>query len=281
MPEYSYRTAIATASEGASTVTFTITANPVAAGAEGAVEVFWNGVKVNQTYVSVAALRTSVTVTYPAAPDPANQTFSATDLLECRYPVSVLVVATPGAGVAGRRNDDYEALLLELYTMVDATGTPMLTDGEMRALLTATCVATKWAVGTVYVYGDRVAATYATPYLYTPCQNSDGTFGGTSGTTEPRWPTTYRWPGNPVDSFALGGLGSIATDGTIIWKVHGPAPSYLWDTQHAASDAWLMKAGKAAQRMQTSGDRGVTFMSQQIFDHCMLMAGRYEPGFIA
>jgi hypothetical protein len=103
--------------------------------------------------------------------------------------------------------------------------------------------------------------------VYAIAQNADGTYGGTSGTVEPRpWPIFGHWPGRGE---------AFQDDGTVRWRDDGTEIG-LWDVRSATHDAWMMKAGRASEKISTGSDRAV-FAQQQIYDHCIDMAQKFAP----
>lgn len=153
---------------------------------------------------------------------------------------------------------------------VDFDNAPELTDTDISALVLSTARATVWVALTAYDYGARVVPTTRAGYVFTASQ------AGTSGSTEPVWPTLYggaslwdvRWP--HVDTFNAG-----VTDGTVEWAASTPDFSELYDVDAATREAWLLRAGRAAQEFDTAAD-GTSLRLSQVYEHYLAMADKYR-----
>lgn len=114
-----------------------------------------------------------------------------------------------------------------------------------------------WATSTIYtVYQYRVPVV-SNGRIY------QVTTAGTSGASEPTWPTTS---------------GATVTDGTVVWTDRG---LYLWtptyDLKAAAAAGWEWKAGKVAAKFDLAAGDVKVSLSQQ-FQQCMAMAKRFRGG---
>jgi len=145
--------------------------------------------------------------------------------------------------------------LVRLARMVAMDEEPVLYDTDLLRLLDKHKRGGTWAASTAYVYGDRVIPTVRTGKRYV-CA-----IGGTSGTTEPDWPTTEF---------------SRVTDGTVTWEEEGLDWTDGYDLEAAAHEAWLEKAAIAASAFRFS-DGQQTFDRQQLIQHCERMARLYAP----
>lgn len=158
---------------------------------------------------------------------------------------------------------------------VDADNAPELTDADITALVLATARATVWAASTAYDYGDRVVPTTRAGYVFT------ASVAGTSGSTEPVWPTLYggaslwdvRWP--HVATFNTG-----LADGTVEWAASAPDFTELYDVDAATREAWLLRAGRASQEFDIAAD-GTSLRSSQIYEHYLTMADKYRSVSVA
>lgn len=115
-----------------------------------------------------------------------------------------------------------------------------------------------WAASTIYT-----ANTYRVPVVNNGHQYIVTT-AGTSGSTEPTWPT---------DS------GGTVTDGTVVWTERG---QYLytstWDLRAAASEGWRWKAAKVVSEYNVATGGGTSFQRSQKYEHCMAMAREFSRG---
>lgn len=148
-------------------------------------------------------------------------------------------------------DDHKEAALAELKRLAQPDTQPKLTDPELDAILDTVLRATVWASATVYTWGDSVIPTTRNGHRF------KATTGGTSGTTEPVWPTRNM---------------SSLDDGTVTWQEAGADFKNLYDIRAAAHKAWLMKVAKATELFDHGGD---TY--SQILEHCKDMAKSMEP----
>jgi hypothetical protein len=149
------------------------------------------------------------------------------------------------------------AALLEAACPHDSA--PVLTDGQMTALLARWAIATVWDDATAYVYGQYVVPVAGAPaYLYRVARNTDETWGGTSGATAPTWDTST-W----------------LADGTLHWEYVGPAPACIWDIRSAAREGWLMKAASVAGCVDIT-DGALRAANSQQHAMCIQQADRYK-----
>lgn len=144
-----------------------------------------------------------------------------------------------------------------VQTNVQASIDPVLTDAEIDAILTATAGAGGvWVTGTAYTYGARVLPTVRNGHVYAV------TTAGTSGATEPAWPTSAR---------------SSVTDGTtLIWQEAGTDSAELYNLRAATFDAWTLKMAKAADYVNLSAG-GQSLSLQQVLTNLELNRRRWAP----
>jgi hypothetical protein len=136
---------------------------------------------------------------------------------------------------------------------------PQVADDEVDQIIAATQLAMLWATATIYVEGDVIMPTTRNGHRYICIQS------GTSGATEPDWPTVMR---RTVDD----GTG----DTVVKWREDGRDYKNVYDLRQALHQCWLLKAQKVAhlhdaRRSQSGADRS------QIYEHCLEMAEKYAP----
>lgn len=73
--------------------------------------------------------------------------------------------------------------------------------------------------------------------------------------------------------------GQLVQDGSAVWQDDGPAGE-TYDTGAATKDAWLQKAAIAAQD-HDHNDGATDMRASQVHAHCLAMAARYEPMWVA
>lgn len=113
---------------------------------------------------------------------------------------------------------------------------------------------TSWTATTAYSLATRRAPLTRNGHLY------EVTTAGTSGSSEPAWPTT---------------AGGTVVDGSVHWTEVGGSWSPTYDLNAAAAEGWRWKAAKVAGEFDFSTD-------QQTFDRtgkhaqCLAMAEHYQ-----
>lgn len=111
-----------------------------------------------------------------------------------------------------------------------------------------------WEPDTAYVAGDRVTDLAGSAYACTQ--------DGISALATPVW-------------------GPTVTDGTTAWQRDGASAwSPTYDTAWAASEGWLLKAGKAASMIAFTAD-GAAFHREQYLAHCQSMAAQWRARTLA
>jgi hypothetical protein len=168
-----------------------------------------------------------------------------------------------------------------LERMVQYQSPPVLTSAEIDDLLLLARARDLngyepyfiWAPLTVYaaagVYqrrGDDLV--YPAPMARVPTVSNGHLYvvrvAGTSGATEPAWPTAS---------------GGEVADGSVIWREGG---RYLWTPtfalHRAAAEGWRWKAAKVVDQYDVGLGSGKTFSRDQQIKHCLTMAEQYERG---
>lgn len=109
---------------------------------------------------------------------------------------------------------------------------PVLTPDELDRILDKNASGVSWKAGVFYRAGVLTQPTAANQHKYQVIQS------GTSGATEPSWPTIED--------------GKV-TDGSVIWQEDGFEHAFAYNNTQAAWDAWNMKMGRASQLVPTPG----------------------------
>ena len=137
---------------------------------------------------------------------------------------------------------------LKLYSGHDTA--PVITT-DLGAILDDHLRATYWIAATAYAVGAVVQPVTVNGHRYI-C-----TIAGTSGTTEPTWPTIEY---------------GIIADGTATWQEYGPEFKNPYDIRAAIHAAWMLKASRAS--VLFTDDAG---QREQVYKHCLEMAKQYAP----
>jgi hypothetical protein len=111
-----------------------------------------------------------------------------------------------------------------------------------------------WAASTAYALADRRAPLTRNGHVY---QVSTA---GTSGSSEPTWPTS---------------AGATVVDGTVTWTEAGGSWAPTYDLNAAAAEGWRWKAAKVAGEFDFGTDQQ-TFDRTGKHDQCMAMALHYQ-----
>lgn len=162
---------------------------------------------------------------------------------------------------------DAAAALVKVKTLCPMDNDPVLTEGELTAVVADSIRFSVWAAATVYGYGVKVIPPVANGRLY------KAVYAGTSGAASPFILLNFS-PYSPHvlvlgDTFSEGGSGPQ-------WLDIGPAFSEQYDVRAAASKAWALKAAKAAGRIDFS-DSEQRFTASQTEKSCLAMARQYAP----
>jgi hypothetical protein len=158
---------------------------------------------------------------------------------------------------------------------------PALDDAEIDAILGDTATATVWTANTAVSYGQFLVPTVPQGHLYRV------TFSGTTDATEPSWLTAPAWYPPPSLFASWGWLTAspfVASpwlyglkDGTAAVCDFGQFGGELYDVRAAIRAAWLLKAAKASNRVDTSIAGTGSRRDSQTTDFCMRMAASFAP----
>lgn len=132
---------------------------------------------------------------------------------------------------------------------------PTLLTSEVETIVDSCRRAITWATATAYEYGATVRPAVPNGHYYKAIQ------AGTSGATEPAWPTTRE---------------SEVADGTsepqLLWQEAGQAMSSVYNVPLAIHKAWTLKAARAAHLVKLEGQN-----YQHLYEHCLEMARESQP----
>jgi hypothetical protein len=121
-----------------------------------------------------------------------------------------------------------------------------------------------WTASTVYAIGDRVVGTTPNGRVY-ECRQA-----GTSGTTEPEWPTIWGWAWE----------GYLLTEGAsnpqLAWVDMGPANVERYDVRTATRAVWLLKSVLVATEIDAKEGTSDVKLSQ-LQAQFLTMADRFRP----
>jgi hypothetical protein len=108
-----------------------------------------------------------------------------------------------------------------------------------------------WQANTVYAPGTVIVPTVRNKYAYKV------TVAGTSGGSEPTWPTS----------------GTVVS-GTVTFTNVGLSWMPSYDLNRAAAEGWRWKAAKASARF-SFGEGGTSYSREQVTQACLAMAKEY------
>lgn len=155
--------------------------------------------------------------------------------------------------------------LAQLTRDTAASTPPVLTTDDLQSLLDQARRVDRyaylpdtlhgWAAQTAYGLDAQAVPTVRNGHYYVV------TTGGTSGATEPPWPTT---------------TSAIVTDGSAIWQEAGRASwTPTWDLNWATAEGWLLKQGRVSSAYNIS-DTGQALSRSDLFTHMAAMEKRYR-----
>jgi hypothetical protein len=158
---------------------------------------------------------------------------------------------------------------------------PTLADGEITAILADTAAAALWTANTPVAYGQFLIPTVPQGRLYRV------TFSGTTDATEPTWlyaPVWYppphlfsAWAWLSVSPFVASPWLYGLKDGTAALCDFGPFTGEIYDVRAATRAAWILKAQKASNRVDTSIAGAGSRRDSQTPEFCMRMAATFAP----
>lgn len=151
-----------------------------------------------------------------------------------------------------------------LQAMTAWDSEPTLTSGQVTTLVATARRAdssrrwyaddTSWAATTAYTLATRRAPLTRNGHLY------EVSTAGTSGASEPAWPTTS--------------AGTVI-DGTVHWTEVGGSWTPTYDLNAAAAEGWRWKAAKVAGEFDFNTDQQ-DFSRSQKHAACLAMAEHYQ-----
>lgn len=156
-----------------------------------------------------------------------------------------------------------EALTI-VCSRADVDSDPQATTDEVRAVLARHLRYTTRANSTAYTVGQIVCLSASNGRMYL-CVES-----GTTTTAE----TKVAWP-----TYSAAAKGQVFIDGTVLWRDNGPLAASNYDINGATKEVWLLKASKAATYFNASTP-GTNLQEQQIYEHCLKQASRYEGAWV-
>lgn len=168
--------------------------------------------------------------------------------------------------------DRDESEIEQLSRLCAPEDEPRLSEDELTDILGRHRRYRVWTAATTYRIGQRIVPTVPDGRLYR-CVRP-----GTSGATEPSWPTA-RYPYLNAEMYQSQLRGIRTTDGAndataAVWEDAGPMPASQYDIKAAAHDAWEIKAARTAKLMDIASGPDRLNLSQQ-HKHCLAMAARY------
>lgn len=153
-------------------------------------------------------------------------------------------------------NNDREDALVKLRRNIQPDAQPSLTNDEVEALLDENQLANFWAANTEYVVNDVVMSATPNGHRYRCI------IAGTSGATEPIWPT---------DDRAKIGDGSTRLQ----WKEDGPDYSNIFDIRAASYAGCKLHQQKAAP-LHDIRSSASDYSHSQVFAHWGEMAKQFK-----
>lgn len=165
--------------------------------------------------------------------------FKLWDDASCTVPYSGLTQVKNKTDLSDNPQDFVKYLASDITSPTPATILYAASNpGIDNITLTPTDSVPKWAVATAYTLGKMVEPTSANTYIYR-CT----TAGTSHATVEPTWPT--------------GGIGSIISDGTVVWTLVGKKHPTTEIKLALSSGALGAATGGAALNVATSIGSGV------------------------
>ena len=156
------------------------------------------------------------------------------------------------------------AARVKFLMFADTSVEPVISAGEISTLLDMARMTDQYGVApgdvvngayrTWYASMAVVAGEYILPSVPNDHYYKATVSDGTAGATEPTWPTTSG--------------GSVTADGVTYVEQGEYSWEETYDVNYAIAQAWLLKAGRLAERyLFMSG--GKMFSRNQFYDHCI------------
>lgn len=155
--------------------------------------------------------------------------------------------------------------LAQLTRDTAARTPPVLTEEDLQSLLDQARRVDRYGYLPDTLPGWAASTAYAGAALAVPPVRNghyyQATGAGTSGATEPAWPTT---------------TGATVLDGTVTWQEVGRAYwTATWDLNWATAEGWLLKQGRVSDAYNIS-DTGQSLSRSDLFTHMAAMERRYR-----
>jgi hypothetical protein len=146
-----------------------------------------------------------------------------------------------------------------------ASTPPVLTDDDLQSLLDQARRVDRYAYLPDTLHGWAAQTAYALAAEAVPLVRNGHYYvvsvAGTSGATEPTWPTT---------------TDGTVDDGTVTWQEAGRAYwTPTWDLNWATAEGWLLKQGRVSNAYNIS-DTGQSLSRSDLFTHMQAMEKRYR-----
>ena len=154
--------------------------------------------------------------------------------------------------------------IAQVSLFVAAQSYPQMSTTDIGSILDSFSRFTTWTASTTYAVGDRIVPTTPNGRVY-ECRQA-----GTSGTTQPDFPTTWGWAWE----------GYLLTEGAsnpqLAWVDMGPANVERYDVRTATRQAWLIKASRVAADIDAKEGTSDVKLSQ-LMQNCLTMADKFRP----
>ena len=146
----------------------------------------------------------------------------------------------------------------------DATSYPEVSTTDIGTVVDQFDRFASWAASTAYAVGDRIVPTTPNGRVY------EARRAGTSGTTEPDWPTA------PWTQYQGWCYSDGASDPQLLWVDAGPANVERYDVRSAARQVWLIKASRVVGEIDAK-DGSADVKLSQLRAHCLEQAEKFRP----
>lgn len=176
--------------------------------------------------------------------------------------------------------------LAQVQAQCAPTTDPILSPQEITDILTRQSTTSTWLPSTAYAYGQVIIPTIPMGRKYI-C-----VLPGTSGTTAPQWLIAPEFTGavNPLAGswWGLGVMPFIENvtatpwffglaDNTCAWRDFGVFAGELYDIRAACYSAWMLKADKASDRIDSQISRAQRANESLTYERCVDRARRFMP----